>query len=71
LQNLISNALRHTKSRKITVSKQNEDKDKLIIEVIDNGIGMSKEITKNLLPHKWSLFKKQELKIKEPESGYY
>lgn len=50
LQNLISNALRHTKSGgKITVSaKENEDKDKLIIEVKDNGIGMSKEITKNL-----------------------
>jgi PAS domain S-box-containing protein len=48
LQNLISNALRHTKSGgKITVSAK-ENEDKLIIEVKDNGIGMSKEITKNL-----------------------
>jgi two-component system CheB/CheR fusion protein len=48
LQNLISNALRHTKAGgKITVTaKKNEDK--LIIAVKDNGIGMSEEIMKNL-----------------------
>lgn len=48
LQNLISNALRHTNpGGKITISTK-DNEDKLIIEVKDNGIGMSKEITKNL-----------------------
>ncbi len=48
LQNIVSNALKHTKPEgKITVSsKRNEDK--LIIEVKDNGIGMSKEIMQKL-----------------------
>jgi signal transduction histidine kinase len=43
LQNLISNALLHTKSGGKLQFQQNEDKDKLIIEVIDNGIGMSEK----------------------------
>jgi two-component system CheB/CheR fusion protein len=71
LQNLISNALRHTRpGGKINVTaKANEDK--LIIKVKDNGVGMSEKTTKNLLPHKWPLFLKQELKIRELESDYY
>jgi two-component system CheB/CheR fusion protein len=49
LQNLISNALRHTRpGGKINVTaKANEDK--LIIKVKDNGVGMSEKTTKNLL----------------------
>jgi two-component system CheB/CheR fusion protein len=48
LQNLISNALRHTRpGGKINVTaKANEDK--LIIKVKDNGVGVRKT-TKNLL----------------------
>jgi two-component system CheB/CheR fusion protein len=48
LQNLISNALRHTRpGGKINVTaKANEDK--LIIKVKDNGVGMSEKTTKNL-----------------------
>jgi sensor histidine kinase YesM len=52
----------HKTRRKINVTaKANEDK--LIIKVKDNGVGMS-ENNKNLLPHKWPLFLKQELKIR-------
>jgi two-component system CheB/CheR fusion protein len=51
LQNLISNALRHTRpGGKINVTaKANEDK--LIIKVKDNGVGCQKKQQK-LLPHK-------------------
>jgi two-component system CheB/CheR fusion protein len=68
LQNLISNALRHTRpGGKINVTaKANEDK--LIIKVKDNGVGMSEKQQKIFLPHKWPL--KQELKIRELESDY-
>jgi light-regulated signal transduction histidine kinase (bacteriophytochrome) len=60
----------HKTRRKINVTaKANEDK--LIIKVKDNGVGMSEKTTKNLLPHKWPLFLKQELKIRELESDYY
>lgn len=48
LQNIVSNALKHTNpGGEITITaKRNEDK--LIIEVKDTGIGMSKEIMKKL-----------------------
>jgi len=48
LQNIVSNALKHTNpGGKITIlAKKSEDK--LIIEVKDSGIGMSKEIMKKL-----------------------
>ncbi len=48
LQNIVSNALKHTKpGGEITITSKIND-DKLIIEVKDNGIGMSKEIMKKL-----------------------
>jgi len=48
LQNIVSNALRHTNpGGKISITaKRNEDK--LVIEVKDSGIGMSKEIMERL-----------------------
>jgi two-component system CheB/CheR fusion protein len=57
LQNLISNALRHTRpGGKINVTaKANEDK--LIIKVKDNGVGMSEKTTKNLFAQMASLSK--------------
>jgi signal transduction histidine kinase len=71
LQNLISNALRHTRpGGKINVTaKANEDK--LIIKVKDNGVGMSEKTTKNPFTAQMALFLKQELKIRELESDYY
>jgi light-regulated signal transduction histidine kinase (bacteriophytochrome) len=58
-----------TRRKNNVTAKANEDK--LIIKVKDNGVGMSEKTTKNLLPHKWPLFLKQELKIRELESDYY
>ena len=48
LQNIVSNALKHTKpGGKITVTAKRKE-DKMIIEIKDNGIGMSKEICEKL-----------------------
>jgi light-regulated signal transduction histidine kinase (bacteriophytochrome) len=56
----------HKTRRKINVTaKANEDK--LIIKVKDNGVGMSEKQQKTFY-HKWPLFLKQELKIRELES---
>jgi two-component system CheB/CheR fusion protein len=70
LQNLISNALRHTRpGGKINVTaKANEDK--LIIKVKDNGVGIRKN-NKKPFTAQMALFLKQELKIRELESDYY
>jgi signal transduction histidine kinase len=44
IQNIVSNAIKHTdKGREITVSAKTKD-DKIIVQVKDTGIGMSKEI---------------------------
>jgi len=52
IQNIVSNAIHHTKEGgKITISAKNKE-DKLIIQIKDSGIGMSKEIQEKLFkPH--------------------
>lgn len=48
IQNIVSNAIKHTeKGGEITVSAKSKD-DKIIVQVKDNGIGMSKEIMEKL-----------------------
>ncbi len=48
IQNIVSNALKHTgKGGKITVSAKKSE-DKIIVEIKDTGIGMSKEIQNKL-----------------------
>lgn len=48
LQNIVSNAIKHSKTGgKITVSAKRKE-DKIIVEIKDNGIGMSKEIQEKL-----------------------
>ncbi|WP_395048216.1 ATP-binding protein [Flavobacterium sp.] len=48
IQNIVSNAIKHTeKGGEITVSAKSKD-DKIIIQVKDTGIGMSKEIMEKL-----------------------
>jgi len=48
IQNILSNAIKHTgKGGEITVSAKSKD-DKIIIQVKDTGIGMSKEIIEKL-----------------------
>jgi two-component system CheB/CheR fusion protein len=48
IQNIVSNAIKHTeKGGTITVSAKRND-DKIIVQVKDTGMGMSKEIVKNL-----------------------
>jgi PAS domain S-box-containing protein len=48
IQNIVSNAIKHTeKGGTITISAKNKD-DKIIVQVKDTGIGMSKEIMEKL-----------------------
>ncbi|MFO7721355.1 MAG: PAS domain-containing sensor histidine kinase [Gillisia sp.] len=48
IQNIVSNAIKHTgKGGTITVSARSND-DKIIVQVKDTGVGMSKEIMANL-----------------------
>ncbi len=48
IQNIVSNAIKHTgKGGTITVSAKNKD-DKIIVQVKDTGVGMSKEIMERL-----------------------
>ena len=48
IQNIVSNAIKHTqKGGSITISAKNKD-EKIIIQVKDTGIGMSKEIQEKL-----------------------
>jgi len=48
LQNIVSNAIKHThKGGKITVSAKRKE-DKIIVEIKDSGVGMSKEIMAKL-----------------------
>jgi two-component system CheB/CheR fusion protein len=47
-QNIVSNGIKHSNpGGKITVSSKRKD-DKIIVEIKDNGIGMSKEIQEKL-----------------------
>lgn len=64
LQNLVSNAIKHTKpGGKISITaKQNEDK--LIIEVKDDGIGMSKDIMEKLFTPQMSSLSKARIENK-------
>ena len=48
IQNIVSNAIKHTKKGgKITISAKRKD-DKIIVQVKDTGVGMSKEIIEKL-----------------------
>ena len=48
IQNIVTNAIKHTgKGGTITVSSKTKE-DKIIVQIKDTGIGMSKEIMKNL-----------------------
>ncbi len=48
LQNIVSNAIKHSnKGGKITITAKRKE-DKMIVEIKDNGIGMSKEIQEKL-----------------------
>lgn len=48
IQNIVSNAIKHTeKGGAITVSAKNTD-DKIVVQVKDNGVGMSREILEKL-----------------------
>jgi two-component system CheB/CheR fusion protein len=48
IQNIVSNAIKHTeKVGTITISAKTKD-EKIIIQVKDNGIGMLKEIMEKL-----------------------
>jgi PAS domain S-box-containing protein len=61
IQNIVSNAIKHTgKGGTITVSAKSKD-DKIIVQVKDTGVGMSKEIIKNLFtPQMKTLSKTRE-----------
>ncbi len=48
IQNIVSNAIKHTeKGGTITVSAKSKD-DRIIVQVKDTGVGMSREIMENL-----------------------
>ena len=58
LQNIVSNALKHTKpGGNISITAKRDD-DRLIIEVKDSGIGMSKEIVEKLFTPQMSSLSK-------------
>ena len=61
IQNIVSNAIKHTrKGGKITITAKKSD-DKMIVEIKDTGIGMSKEIQDKLFaPQIKSLSKARE-----------
>lgn len=64
LQNIVSNALKHTKpGGEITITSKRSD-DKLIIQVKDNGIGMSEEILKKLFAPQMSCLIEERAKNK-------
>lgn len=61
LQNIVSNAIKHSKKGgKITVTAKRKD-DKIIVQIKDTGIGMSKKIQEKLFaPHMDSLSKERK-----------
>jgi two-component system CheB/CheR fusion protein len=58
LQNIVSNAIKHTKTGGEIIITSKRDEDKLIIEVKDSGIGMSKEIMEKLFAPQMSSLSK-------------
>lgn len=52
IQNIVSNVIKHTHDGgEITITAKKSE-DKMIVEIKDSGIGMSKEIQDKLLPHR-------------------
>jgi len=71
IQNIVSNAIKHTgKGGTITVSAKSKD-DKIIVQVKDTGIGMSKEIMEKLFTPQMKTLSEARKKIRGPESDYY
>lgn len=61
LQNIVSNALKHTEKGGNVVITSKQSEDKIIVEIKDTGIGMSKEIRETLFtPQINSLIKSRE-----------
>ena len=48
LQNIVSNSIKHTRSRGTITVTANKKDDKIVVEIEDTGIGMSKEIKEKL-----------------------
>lgn len=71
LQNIVSNALKHTKSGgKISITAKRSE-DKLIIEVKDSGIGMSKDIVEKLFTPQMSSLSKARTENKGAGIGLF
>ena len=61
LQNIVSNALKHTDTGGKVIITARRKEDKIIVEIKDSGVGMSKEIQDNLFtPQMASLSKARE-----------
>ena len=61
LQNIVSNAIKHSQpGGKITVTTKRKD-DKIIVEIKDNGTGMSKEMQKNLFSPQMQILSKERI----------
>jgi signal transduction histidine kinase len=71
IQNIVSNAITHTeKGGTITVSAKSTD-DKIIVQVKDTGVGMSKKIMENLFTPQMETLSEARKKIKGLELDYY
>lgn len=71
IQNIVSNAIKHSnQGGKITVSVKRKE-DKIIVQVKDMGVGMSKEIMEKLFTPQIKSLSETRKKIKGLESGYY
>jgi PAS domain S-box-containing protein len=64
IQNIVSNAIKHSlPGGKITVTAKNQD-DKIIVRIKDSGIGMSKEIQEKLFTPQMNILSKARLENK-------
>ena len=71
IQNIVSNAIKHTgKGGTVTVSAKSKE-DKIIVQVKDTGVGMSKEIMENLFTPQMKTLSEARKKIKGLELDYY
>lgn len=72
IHNLVSNAIKYSgKGGTISISSEIKD-DKIIEQVQNSGIVMSKDFLDKLFtPQMKNLLKKNEEKMKEPELNYY
>lgn len=71
IQNIVSNAIKHTeKGGTITISAKSKD-DKIIVRVKDTGVGMSKEIMEKLFTPQMKTLSEVRKKIRVPELDYY